>query len=130
MDPIVKKLLPYVVATQVALAGVVALATRTAVLARSSVGPQVIEPLAEWHPAAHGAVGSLRSPPLPVGEPGDLAERYCSHLEKIGCPQRATCAGTVRQRQADKLHSMHEDEVLAAKTPDEARATGVVVCWP
>lgn len=67
---------------------------------------------------------------LPAGQPGDLADRVCRHLETIGCHQRVTCAGSVRLRQQDKLHEMREDEALAAKTLEDVRKVGTFVCQP
>lgn len=69
-------------------------------------------------------------PGLIGGTPGDLADQYCAHLEQLDCHQREACPFSVRQRQRDHLHSMHEGEVLAATTKEAALATGVVVCFP
>ena len=82
----------------------------------------------EWHPAQPKR--ESLPPTFVDGPPGDLGNRYCQHLEEIGCRQRSVCPSTVRQRAKDHLHPMYEEQVLAAKTPAEALATGVVSCSP
>lgn len=113
------------------------------ILAISAIGPSAAlatwrlaqpapappEAVSQWRPHVAGEPGRILPQPLPEGEPGDLAERVCAHASKI-CPQRDTCAGTVRLRQKDGLHSMREQDVLAAHTEADLLATGVWRCWP
>ena len=99
-----------------------------------STAPAEPKPHSVAAPAPAEQALDIPGPPgrveLPAGQPGDLADRVCRHLESIGCHQRVTCAGSVRLRQRDKLHEMREDEALAAKTVEDVRKVGTFVCLP
>jgi len=58
----------------------------------------------------------------------DRADALCRHLEAIDCSQGPTCAEKVRQIEAARLTDLHESQLFAAVTREQAIAVGTVSC--
>lgn len=75
-------------------------------------------------------------PPAPPGpEPatadaGTVAEATCANLARLQCPEglRLDCVAVVQKALDTRITDLKLGCLMAAKTPDEARACGSVSC--